>query len=408
MITKHRFSSVGQLIHGHQGYRGPESRSHAFPLYQTSTFRFDTVEQGMEIFAGTTQYDAYSRISNPNYRFLEESLCIMEDGETAQIFDSGMSAIKVTLLSLLKSGDEVIAHRNLYGGTVRLLKEIHNFGIETKFVDARQIKNILEELTPATKMVFLETPSNPAMDICDFERTKTVLEQAGINDVLVAVDNTFASPYNQKPLRKRADISIQSLTKYINGFGNATGGAVITSSKIMEKMWERYNGSGGMMEPAIAQRIAMNMITLPDRMEKHNRNGYHIATGFLKNHPLVQKVYYPGLPEHPNNDVARRLMAGFGGMISFELNDPDGSKTKIFLNKLAQDQRDEEGIITLAVSLGCVDSLICCPALSTHYSLPREERLAQGISDNLIRLSVGIENEDDILYSLERGFQAIK
>jgi len=408
MALKHRFSNVSQLIHGHQGNRGSESRSHAFPIYQTSTFRFDTVEQGMEIFAGTAKYDAYSRISSPNHRFLEDSLCVLEDGEAAQVFDSGMTAIKVTLLSLLELGDEVIAHRNLYGGTVRFLKELHKFGIETKFVDARQPTNLLEELTPATKMVFLETPSNPVIDICDFEIIKTVLEQAGRDDILVVVDNTFASPYNQKPLRKRADISIQSLTKYINGFGNATGGAIITSSKIMENIRERYNSSGGMMEPEVAQRIAMNMITLPDRMEKHNRNGHGIAAGFLKNCPLVQKVYYPGLSEHPNNDVARRLMTGFGGMISFELDDSDGSKTKTFLNKLAQDQRDGEGIITLAVSLGCVDTLICCPALSTHYSLPREERLAQGISDNLIRFSAGIENMDDIAYSLERGFQAVK
>ncbi len=408
MALNHRFSSTSQLIHGHKENRGSESRSHAFPIYQTSTFRFDTVEQGMEIFAGTAKYDAYSRISNPNYRVLEDSLCILEEGEAAQIFDSGMSAIKVMLLSLLKSGDGVIAHRNLYGGTVGLLNELPNFGIKTKFVDARRAANVLNELTPAVKMVFLETPSNPTMDICDFERIKITLEVAGRNDILVVVDNTFASPYNQKPLTRGADISIQSLTKYINGFGNATGGAIITSSKIMERIWERYHGSGGMMEPEVAQRIATNMITLPNRMERHNKNGHEIATGFLRNNPSVKSVYYPGLPDHPNHYIAKWLMTGFGGMISFELDDPDGSKTNRFLNKLAQDQRDGEGIITLAVSLGCVDTLICCPALSTHYSLPREERLAQGVSDNLIRLSAGIENVEDITYSLERGFQALR
>lgn len=407
MTTNHSFSKINQLIHGRQGNKDLESRSHAFPIYQTSTFRFDTVEQGMEIFSGTTKYDAYSRISNPNHRFLEESLSVVEEGETAQVFDSGMTAIKVALFSLLKSGDEVVAHRNLYGGTTRFLNDLHNFGIKITFVDACQNKNIINRLTQKTKIVFLETPSNPVMDICDFERLKVTMETIGRGDILIIVDNTFASPCNQKPLTKGADISIQSLTKYINGFGNATGGAIITSSKIMERIWERYHGSGGMMEPEVAQRIALNMITLPDRMKRHNQNGYDIASGFLKSQPMVQKIYYPGLFDHPNYKIAERLMTGFSGIISFELNDVGGHKTKTFLNKLAQDHKDGEGIITLAVSLGCVDTLICCPALSTHYSLPREERLAQGISDNLIRLSVGIENVDDIIYSLKRGFRAI-
>jgi len=404
----HQFGDTTRLIHGYHGDESHEVRSHAFPVYETSTFRFDSVEQGMEIFAGNSKYDAYSRISNPNHRFLEKRLCILEDGETAQVFDSGMTAIKVVLTGLLLPEDEIIAHRNLYGGTVGLLKELSKFGVLTKFVDAREIENVAQVLTPRTIMIYLETPSNPLLDICDFEIIKNALSKIDRNNILIVVDNTFATPCNQKPLTRGADISIHSLTKYINGFGNATGGAIITSSKIMEKIWERYHGSGGMMDPEVAQRIAINMMSLPDRMDRHNRNGYSIAVKYLNNHPLTHRVYYPGLPEHYNHITARELMTGFGGMVSFELKDIDGTKTKAFLNKLAQDQRGGEGIITLSVSLGCVDSMICCPALSTHYSIPPEERLAQGITDNLIRLSVGIEDVDDILYSLERGFEAIR
>lgn len=409
-----------QLIHCHRQNGSSESRSHVSPIFQTSTFRFDSVEQGMEIFAGKVKYDAYSRISNPNHRALEEALCVMEEGEAAQVFDSGMTAIKVVLLSLLKSGDEIIAHKNLYGGTIGLLHDITNFGIKTIFVDARDERNVLDKLTPQTRMVFVETPSNPVLDICDFERIKSDICNFQMlakaielvrNDVLVVVDNTFATPVNQKPPTRGADISIQSLTKYINGFGNATGGAIITSAKIMERIWERYHGSGGMMEPEVAQRISLNMITLPYRMERHNKNAFKIAD-WLAFNPLVRSVYYPGLLEHPNYNVARILMpGGFGGMISFELietEDTENCATKTFLNKLSKDQRAGEGIITLAVSLGCVDTLICCPALSTHYSIPKEERLVEGISDNLIRLSVGIEDADDIISSLKKGFQALK
>ena len=254
-------------------------------------------------------------------------------------------------------------------------------------------------------MVIIETPSNPIMDICDFEELKLQLRKIHREDVLVVVDNTFATPHNQRPLTRGADIVIHSATKYMNGFGNFMGGAVITSRVLMEKIWQRYNGSG-VMDAEVAARMTNNIVSIGDRMERHNANGFDVAK-FLAANSLVAAVYYPGFASHPNHNAAKRLMDGFGGMVSFELHDNDGSKTRKFINALALDEKEGKGIVSHCVSLGTVDTLICCPAHSTHFKVPREERLGQGISDNLIRLSVGTEEVEDIIYSLERGFKAI-
>ena len=402
----HDFGPRTRLIHGNQGFDHGEFRSHAFPIFQTSTFKFDSVEDGKQIFSGISKHDAYSRISNPNHRQLEDRLCILEEGEAAQVFDSGMSAIKVALMSFIRSRSHIVAHNNLYGGTCGLLKELGNFGVETTFVDAKDASNVIHALTPETKIVFLETPSNPMLDICDFEEIKHFLRIMERNDIIIMIDNTFATPCNQKPLTRGADIVIHSLTKYICGSGKYIGGAIVTSQELMRVVWERHSGSGGMMDPETAANITINVMSIYDRVQRHNDNASKIAL-WLKNKQSVAKVYYPGLFNHPNHDVAARLMSGFGGMISFRLAGADNSKTATFLNQLANDERNGEGIITLSVSLGSVDTLICCPALSTHLKILPEERLAQGITDDLIRLSVGTEDVEDIIYSLERGFQII-
>lgn len=395
-----------QLIHG-KGANPDEvgSRAHAFPIFQTSTFRFKNAEEGARIFEGKVHQDAYSRVSNPNHRLLEERLCILEGGQAAQVFDSGMSAIKTLLLSLVDQRDEIIAHRNLYGGTYGFLKDLQRFGIKVIFVDARDPENVDKVLSVWTKLIFLETPTNPTLEICDFKTVKELACKQGRSDVLVVVDNTFATPVNQRPLLNGADVVIQSMTKYINGFGTHTGGAIISSEQVMARIWERFNASGGMMDPEVASRITTNMLTLYDRMKRHNQNGGTVA-GSLLRHPQVNKVYYPGLPSHPGHDLAKRLMTDFGGMVSFELKDE--KKAEKFLDELAQNREEGKGIITQAVSLGSVDTLVCSPALSTHHKIPSAERAAVGIRDGLIRLSVGIENVEDIIYSLDRAFQAIK
>lgn len=401
-----------RLLHGKSGVsRDLNSilHSHSMPIVQTSTFSFDSIKQAQGVFSETDQrHEAYTRLSNPNHRKLEESLCVLEDGEAAQVFDSGMTATKVLLESLTEQGDHIIAHRNLYGGTYNLFKKWRKFGVSVSFVDARDVDNVLLGVYPYTtkiKMIFLESPSNPSLDICDFKTIKEKLIRMDRSDTLVVVDNTFATPCNQQPLKHGADIVVHSLTKYINGYGTHIGGAIITFSHIMKRIWDGWGASGGMMDPSVAWGISNNLISLPDRMKRHNENGKIVAEHLLR-HPKVEKVNYPGFRNHPNYKVAIKLMTGFGGMVSFELKG-DQETTQRFLDKLAIDSRNGDGVVTLAVSLGTVDSLIICPALTTHFSVPREERLEQGISDNLIRMSVGTENIQDILDSLERGFSVI-
>lgn len=403
----HQFGPRTQLIHGNQSFDHGEFRSHAFPIFQTSTFKYDSVEEGEQIFAGTVNHDAYSRISNPNHRQLEDRLCILEEGEAAQVFDSGTSAIRVAMTSLVKTGDHIVTHRNLYGGTFGELAELRNFGVKITFVDARHSLNVIRAITSKTKIIFLETPSNPLLDICNFEEITEMVFRVNRN-IIIIVDSTFATPCNQKPLTRGVDIVAHSLTKYLNGSGRYIGGAIVTSRHLMNRVWERYHGSG-MMDPEVAARIAENVVGIEDRMKRHNTNAEGIVCYLTMNkYKSLHKVNYPGLVTHQNHTVAKKLMAGFGGMVSFELIDDDnGSKTRHFLNQLSRDEKVGKGIISQLVSLGTTDTLICCPARSTHSGIPLKKRLAQGITDNLIRLSVGTEDIEDIIYSLERGFQAI-
>lgn len=407
MSQKHSFGPMTRLIHGKIEDQPSFKRSHVNPVIQTSTFRYRNVKEGEEIFSGNTLHDAYSRISNPNHRELEEKLCILEEGEAAQVFDSGMSAVKVAIQSLVKSGDHIVAHRNLYGGTINVLEDLRNFNIRTSYVDACYSPNVLRAVTPWTKIIFLESPSNPMLDIIDFSEISGMVKAAK-GDCIVIIDSTFGTPINQKPLKWGADIVIHSLTKYLNGFGTYIGGAIVTSEKMMDRIWERYHGSGGMMDPRVASDISHNILSIYDRMNRHNANAERIASFlFMRYGNLIKKTYYPGNRSHRNYEIASRLMTGYGGMISLELIDPDGLKTIKFLDKLAEDQYMGLGIISQAVSLGSVDSLITCPARSTHLNVPRQHRLNQGLPDNLIRLSVGIEDVEDIKYSLNRAFEII-
>jgi len=412
MKSNHVFGPMTRLIHG--WFDKPKQdhsfqRSHVHPVVQTSTFRYKNVEEGANIFSGSALHDAYSRISNPNHRELEERLCILEDGEAAQVFDSGMSAIKVAIQSLVKSGDHIIAHKNLYGGTLGFLEDMINFGIITTFVDTRSTRNVINSLRPETKIVLLESPSNPMLDICDFKEISLYVHKVNTN-IIVVVDSTFGTPVNQKPLKHDVDIVIHSLTKYLNGFGTYIGGALITSQKLMDRIWERYHGSGGMMDPRVASDVTHNMFTIYDRMKRHNKNAEIVVSYLLRRRDNygMTRVYYPKFSQLYSSDhnKAIELMSGYGGMISFELGDE--SKTAHFLNKLSEDQDKGLGIISQAVSLGSVDTLICCPARSTHLNTPRDKRLAQGLTDHLIRLSVGTEDVEDIIYSLDRGFETIK
>jgi len=409
MVEEHNFGLRTRLIHGRLGVRDSERAkysSHVMPIWQTSTWKAKTVKEMRAMFSGKTRKDFYTRVSNPNSRKLEYLFCLLEEGEAAQVFNTGMAAIEVTVRNLTKMKDQIIAHRGLYGGTINFLKDMALFGISTTFVDARDFRNVLEAVTKFTRAVLLESPSNPMMDICDYERVKSELRKMGREDILVVVDNTFATPHNQRPLNNGADIVIHSATKYLNGYGNFMGGAVVTSRAIMERIWKRYSGSGA-MDAEVAARMTNNIIGIGDRMERHNKNGFAVAT-YLASCPWVSHVYYCGFPSHTNHDVAKRLMTGFGGMVSFELAHPYKSKTETFIDKLAQDEREGKGIVSHCVSLGIIDTTICCPGQSTHLSVSEEEKLEQGINNDIVRLSVGTEDGPDIIYSLKRGSEAIR
>lgn len=401
-----------RIIHAGSGGKKDPYGPHVIPIHQTSTFRFESVEQIEALLKENLRHDMYSRLSNLIHRVLEEQLMELENGEAAQVFGCGMGAIVTTLFTLTKAFDEVIAHRNVYGGTYKDLNNFSNrFLVKTKFVDARDVKNVLEQVTDKTVMVWLETPSNPNLDICDFEEIKKELVAMGRPDILVVVDNTFATPYNQQPLMYGTDIVIHSLTKYLNGFGDFLGGAIVTSKEIMDRIWEVYTGFA-CMDPGVAWQIARNIKTFTQRMESHNNNAAYIAH-CLSYNPKVKKVYFPGLPDHPNHTVAMRLMRtscgnpAFGGMVSFELKDSE-TKTRKFLNEISGGKMGKEALVSLSVSLGTLDTLVCWPSIMTHGAIEREERLGvMGIPDGLIRLSVGLEDLDDIVEALERGFEVI-
>jgi len=416
MAKKHEFGLQTKLIHAESRPCRCSSdvpNPHAEPIYRTTSWKFTSAEQIRKAFANEVKMDFYSRASNPNHRTLEKKLAILEGAEAVQTFNNGTMAIVVMLMKLLDAGDEIIAHKSLYGGTYQELKDLmRSSGKTVTFVDARNVENVLAAITPRTKLILIETPSNPTLDIIDFPRIKSRLLKMGREDILLAVDSTFATPYNLKPLLHGADLVIHSNTKYLNGFGVDLGGCIATSKAIYEKIWQRYTGFG-CMNSEIAWQSSISLKTFCLRMERHNYNGACVASHlFYKD--CVKKVYYPSLLDHPNHNVAARLMGPYahdglfryGGMVSFEIN--GGTKeVEKFLNRLARDKERERGIITHCVSLGTVDTLVCCPALSTHYHVPKKERAIQGVSDTLIRLSVGIEDAEDIIDSLERGFEAI-
>jgi cystathionine beta-lyase/cystathionine gamma-synthase len=376
------------------------------PIYQSTTFLFNSVKEAREAFSGEGKTDAYTRLSNKTHRRLEEQLIIMHNGEMAQVFASGMAAIDALFFSVLKTGSRVIAHKILYGCTYSLLKRYHEkFGVKVNFIDATKIEEIYETFLSSvsfyddTVLFYLESLANPTLDCCDIKQISEWLHE-NFPKVLVVVDNTFATPYNLKPLEIGADIVIESLSKYLNGMGTVLGGAIITRKG--ESYWKDYSLKGGLLDPEVASQISNNLNTFNLRMEIHNRNAMEIAK-FLEIHPKVDKVYYPGLASHPQHKTAKELMRpGYSGMVSFKLK--NDKLTTRFLNTIAKLYEEGLSCIGLGVSLGAVYSLIESPGQMTHFGIPPEEQEKIGISEK-IRFSVGIEDIEDIKMSLKNAFK---
>lgn len=357
------------------------------PIYQTSTF----VQQEL----GKNKGYEYARTSNPTRAALERNLAALEGGRYGFAFASGMAAIHA-VASLLKSGDHVVAGRNLYGGTFRLFERVlKDFGLRFSYADTRQPEDVARALTPETRLLFIETPTNPVMEITDIAAVAGLAHQHG---TLLAVDNTFMSPYFQRPLALGADIVLHSTTKYLNGHSDGVGGAVILNDPALaERLAFLQNAVGAVLAPFDSWLILRGVKTLPVRMRQHHANGLVVAA-HLEAHPKVKRVHYPGLASHPQHALACRQMSGFSGMISFETGSLENAKTVLKSVRLC----------SLAESLGGVETLISHPSTMTHASVPAEERSQLGITDGLVRISVGIEDVEDIIADLDQALDKIR
>ncbi|GIV41972.1 MAG: cystathionine beta-lyase [Vicingaceae bacterium] len=357
------------------------------PIYQTSTY----VQDGI----GKHKGYEYSRTHNPTRTALQNALAALENGKYGICFASGLAATDA-VLKLLKPGDEVIATNDLYGGTYRIFKTIFEpFGIKFTFLPLQEAGILKKHLHEKVKMVWVETPTNPTLNIIDIAQIKKDL---GENDhIILAVDNTFASPYLQNPLDLGADLVVHSVTKYLAGHSDVVMGAVITNNDhLASELYRIQNSCGAVPGPQDCFLVLRGIKTLHVRMQRHCENAQSIAE-FLINHPLVDKVYYPGLEIHPNHEIAKKQMKNFGGMISFTLKDNILDAAKKVVENLK--------IFSLAESLGGVESLVGHPATMTHASIPKEEREKAGVTDSLIRLSVGIEDIDDLIKDLESALK---
>ena len=370
----------------------------AMPIYQTSTFIFDSAEQGGRRFALEEAGYIYTRLGNPTTTVLENKIAALEEGEAAVATSSGMGAISSTLWTVLKAGDHIVTDKTLYGCTFALMNHgLTKFGVEVTFVDTSNLDEVKKAMKKNTRVVYLETPANPNLKIVDLE---ALAKLAHTNpNTLVIVDNTFATPYMQKPLKLGADIVVHSVTKYINGHGDVIAGLVITNKELADQI--RFVGlkdmTGAVIGPQEAYYIIRGMKTFEIRMERHCKNA-RVVADFLNKHPKIEKVYYPGLETHPGYEIAKKQMKDFGAMISFELK--GGFEAgKALLNNLS--------LCSLAVSLGDTETLIQHPASMTHSPYTKEEREAAGITDGLVRLSVGLENVEDIIADLEQGLEKI-
>ena len=370
----------------------------AMPIYQTSTFIFDSAEQGGRRFALEEAGYIYTRLGNPTTTVLENKIAALEEGEAAVATSSGMGAISSTLWTVLKAGDHIVTDKTLYGCTFALMCHgLTRFGIDVTFVDTSNLDEVKNAMKENTRVVYLETPANPNLKIVDIE---ALAKLAHTNpNTLVIVDNTFATPYMQKPLTLGADIVVHSVTKYINGHGDVIAGLVITNKALADQI--RFVGlkdmTGAVLGPQDAYYIIRGMKTFEIRMERHCKNARRVVE-FLNNHPKIERVYYPGLETHPGYEIAKKQMKDFGAMISFELKGGfEAGKT--LLNSLK--------LCSLAVSLGDTETLIQHPASMTHSPYTKEEREAAGITDGLVRLSVGLENVEDIIADLEHGLEKI-
>ncbi len=377
-------NNATQLIHSIPV--DPLTGAIAVPIYQTSTF----VQESPGVNRG---YD-YARTGNPTREALESLIAKLENGSTGIAFASGLAAIDA-VVRLLKHGDEILAVDDIYGGAFRLFTQVYEkFGISVNFVDTTRIENVFNAVTPKTRLIWIETPTNPTLKISDIAAIARI---AKANNCLLCVDNTFASPALQQPISLGADIVVHSATKYLGGHSDLIAGLVVTSNNtIGEKIKFIQNASGAILGPFDSWLVIRGIETLHLRVRQHSQNAQLVAE-YLSTHPAVDQVYYPGLKSHRNHDVAARQASGFGGIVSFTLKDDTIAAATSFVSATKY--------FKLAESLGGVKSLVSHPAQMTHQSIPAEKRKSSGVADSLVRLSVGLEEAEDLISDLEQAFE---
>lgn len=367
----------------------PQTGSISVPIYQTATF----VQESPGVHKG---FD-YSRSNNPTRAILESTIAAIEGGHTGLAFASGLAAID-TIVKTLQAGDEIIAIDDIYGGAFRLFFHIYQkFGIEVKYVDTTDPRNIETAIGPNTKLIWIESPSNPTLKVSDIRQIASIARK---NDILLCVDNTFASPALQKPLDLGADLVVHSATKYLAGHSDLIAGLIVAKDpELGGKLKFIQNAGGNILGPFDSWLVLRGIETLSLRVERQSQTALAIAY-FLESHPKVKKVFYPGLPSHPQHAIASKQQSKYGGIVSFVLEEDAENATANFLKNCK--------LFHLAESLGGVKSICCLPAAMTHKSVPQEQRLAAGITDGFIRLSVGLEEEEDLIADLRHALQAVE
>ncbi|MEN0005484.1 MAG: cystathionine gamma-synthase, partial [Bacteroidota bacterium] len=367
----------------------PQTGAVMTPIYQTSTYAQEA--------PGKHKGYEYARTQNPTRTVLENNLAALENGTAAICFSSGLAAMDA-ILKMLEPGDEILSTNDLYGGSYRLMTKVFGkYGIQSKFVGMEDIASFERHITPNTKLIWIETPTNPMLNVVDIE---AICDLAKAHNIRTCVDNTFASPYLQNPLDLGADMVLHSATKYLGGHSDVVHGAVIVKDEALEEQLRFIqNAVGAVPGPQDCFLLLRGIKTLHLRVQRSCENARSIAT-FLKAHPVVDKVYYPGLEEHPNHEIAKKQMRDFGGMVSFDLVDGNYEDAEKIMSNT--------NYFILAESLGGVESLIGHPASMTHASIPREERLKVGLTDSLIRLSVGVEDVEDLIKDLEGALALVK
>jgi methionine-gamma-lyase len=369
----------------------PVTGAVSVPIYASSTFVFQNAEQGAARFQGKEPGYIYSRLGNPTVRALEESIAALEGGEDCRVTASGMAAISNATMAVCKSGDHIVAGDALYGGTHKVFTDILKaYGVTCTLADTSDLAAVEKAIKPNTKLLYIETPSNPMMKLTDM---KAVAKMAKAHNLTTIADNTFMSPYLQRPIEHGVDVVVHSITKSLSGHSDVLGGAIVASKAFMKGMDPMYKNMGANLGPFEAWLTLRGIKTLHVRMQRQTESAEKIAK-WLEDHPKIEWVKYPGLKSHPQYALAKRQMDGFGSMMSFELKGGVEAGRKVMNNVK---------LCSLAVSLGAVETLISHPATMTHAVVPKEDRIRAGITDGLVRFSVGIEDVDDIIADLEQA-----